>query len=56
MATVIEMKLCPQCKTPMTIEEQELDQCWTCGWPEQKQAPLEWDTDDDEAMPNTIQR
>lgn len=25
---------CPECGAPLTSEEQELQECWSCGWPQ----------------------
>ena len=50
---------CPSCGSAWTDEEKALAECYDCGYPEvtippRKADPLEWDTDDDEAMPNII--
>lgn len=55
-------KNCPKCKEPMTPEEVAARECWSCGYDEnpnryETEGPSqEWDTDDDEAMPNVIAR
>lgn len=58
------MTHCPNCGSAWTNEEQHLKECYDCGYPECEplpilkpaSAPQEWDTDDDEAMPNTFKR
>lgn len=57
------MTHCPNCGSAWTNEEQHLKECYDCGYPEAEPPPsqqtepaLEWDTDDDEAMPNLIKR
>lgn len=49
--------ICPDCGAQLTQEEIDLQECWNCGWP-QSDLPgeAEWDIDDDEAMPNLINR
>lgn len=48
---------CPHCGQQLTDQEIKENECWNCiAKTVEADGPTEWDTDDDEAMPNTIKR
>lgn len=49
---------CPQCLGELTTQETELQQCNSCHWGKsiENAAPLEWDYNDKELLPNIIRR
>ena len=60
MESNITYEICPNCKETLSEEEIKNQECWICGWPKpmyvQPGDNIEWDIDDDEAMPNVLRQ